>query len=298
METSRTIDRLLAQAAQTAPDPQAAREARIAAIRLLAFDNFERVSAALDQLLEDKPEIQHAALAALSSFNQPEIAPLLLARWPTATPTLRSEIVLALLTTRNRLPPLLQAIQNGVIPANQVPFARRAALLRSSDAQVKEWATKLFNAPGPRQEVIARYQTALALKGDAVRGRKVFETACANCHRTGDLGKDVGPNLATIRQWNPDQVLSNILDPNREVAPNFISYTVETKDGRTLVGIIANENAASLTLKSAEGVTETLLRRDIASITGSGLSLMPESLETAVTVEQMADLIAFLLSSQ
>ena len=198
---------------------------------------------------------------------------------------------------RSRLLPLLQAIQNGVIPANQVPFARRAVLLRSTDAQVKELAMELFGnaAPSPRKEVIAKYQTALSMKGDASRGKVVFETACATCHRAGDLGKDVGPNLATIRQWNADQVLSNILDPNREVAPNFVSYTIETKDGRTLDGIIADESAASVTLKRADDVTETVLRRDIISISGSGLSLMPEGLEAAITVEQMADLIAFLL---
>jgi putative heme-binding domain-containing protein len=136
------------------------------------------------------------------------------------------------------------------------------------------------------------------MKGDTSRGRKVFETACATCHRAGDLGKDVGPNLATIRQWNPELVLINILDPNREVAPNFVGYTVETRDGRTLDGLIADESAASLTLKRAEGVTETVLRRDIATISGSGLSLMPEGMESALTVEQMADLIAFLLLPQ
>src|SRR5947208_12189262 len=126
-------------------------------------------------------------------------------------------------------------------------------------------------APSPRREVIAKYQTALLMKGDASRGQKVFETACATCHRAGDLGKDVGPNLATIRQWNPEQVLSNILDPNREVAPNFVSYTVETRNGRTLDGIITDESVASVTLKRAEGVTETVFRRDIVPITASGL---------------------------
>jgi len=70
---------------------------------------------------------------------------------------------------------------------------------------------------------------------------------------------------------------------------------IETKDGRTLDGIVTAESAASLTLKRAEGLTETVLCRDIVQLTGSGLSLMPEGLETAITVEQMADLIAFLL---
>ena len=299
--TGDVIDRLLSQAARTAADSQAPLDARAGAIRLLTFDNFDRVSAALAGLLEAKQpqEVQLAAAAAIGSFTQPETATLLLARWPNGTPALRSEIVLAMLGGRSRLLPLLESIRNGVIPANQVPFARRGALLRSTDPQVKELAAKLFGdaAPGPRQEVIAKYQPALSMKGDVDRGRKVFEAACATCHRAGDLGQDVGPNLATIRQWSPDQVLSNILDPNREVAPNFVGYTVETKDGRTIEGLIAGESAASLTLKSAGGVTETVLRRDIGQISGSGLSLMPDGLESAVGVEQMADLIAFLVAT-
>src|SRR4030095_9985126 len=143
-------------------------------------------------------------------------------------------------------------------------FARRATLLRSSDAQVKELATKLFGdaSPRARQEVMGRSQGALSMDGEDTRGRKLFEASCPACHRLGDLGRDVGPNLATIRQWSPEQVLINILDPNREVAPNFAGYTIETKDGRMIDGLIVAENAASLTLKRAEGVTETALRTD------------------------------------
>src|SRR5678816_245409 len=125
-----------------------------------------------------------------------------------------------------------------------------------------------------RKEVIAKYEPALAMKGDSARGKIVFEQTCATCHRAGEIGKDVGPNLATIRQWNPEQVLINMLGPNREVAPDFLAYTIETKDGRTMDGIIAEESAASLTLKRAEGLTETALRRDIDQISGSDLSLM------------------------
>ena len=160
----------------------------------------------------------------------------------------------------------------------------------------KERLNQIFvGTAASRKDVVAKYQAALSMKGDAARGKTVFETACATCHRAGDLGKDVGPNLATIRQWSPEQMLINILDPNREVAPNFVGYTIETKDGRIIDGLIVAESAASLTLKRAEGVTEMVLRRDIAQLSASGLSLMPEGLETAVSVEQMADLLAFLL---
>jgi putative heme-binding domain-containing protein len=78
--------------------------------------------------------------------------------------------------------------------------------------------------------------------------------------------------------------------------PNFLAYTVETKDGKAIYGLIAEESTASLTMKRADGITETVLRRDISKITGSGLSLMPDGLEAAVNPEQMNDLISFLLT--
>lgn len=296
----RFIDALLDQGRDTALS-EAPLDTRLKAIQILAYDDFERVQEALAVLLAPKQpqEIQRAAVMTLGSFSQPEVAKLFLSGWRTYTPAIRSEVVNALLDARSRILALLDAIEGGLVPANQVPFARRAVLLRSAEPRVKQLATKLFSdaAPSSRKEVIAKYQAALSMKGDAVRGQKVFESACATCHRAGDLGKDVGPNLATIRQWNPQQVLINILDPNREVAPNFLGYTIETKDGRALDGLIADDSAASLTLKRAEGVTETVLRRDIARLSGSGLSLMPEGMESAVSIERMADLIAFLLPS-
>lgn len=293
----RFVDGLLDQGRDTAL-AEAPLDVRLKAIQALAYDDFEWVKDALTDLLAPKQpqEVQRAAVIALGSFSRPEVAGLLLSGWRTHTPAIRAEVINALLDVRSRIPVLLDAIESGVVPANQVPFARRAALLRAADATTKERLNKIFSsAMASRKDVVAKYQSALSLKGDAARGQAAFETACATCHRVGALGKDVGPNLATIRQWNPEQILINILDPNREVAPNFIGYTVETKDGRTLDGIIADENAASLTLKRADGVTETVLRSDIARISGSGLSLMPEGLEATMSVEQMADLIAFLL---
>ena len=298
--TKQNIDGIFAMATKTATDSGSPLNARTAAAQLLAFDDFEHAKEPLLSLFGpgQPQELQLAAVAVIGGFSQDETAQILLSRWPASTPAVRAEVVLAMLGGRNRILPLLEAIEKGTIPANQVPFARRAFLLRSTDAKVKETAARLFGdgAAGSRSAAIEKYKPALSLHGDAGRGRKIFETICAACHREGDIGNDIGPNLATIRQWNPDQVLINILDPNREVAPNFFNYLIETKDGRTIDGIIAEENAASVTLKRAGGVQESVLRRDIARLTSSSLSLMPEGLEAAISIEQMGDLIAFLLA--
>ncbi len=125
-------------------------------------------------------------------------------------------------------------------------------------------------------------------------GAKIYETLCMVCHRHLDRGNDVGPNLGTIKAWTAEQILTNVLDPNREVSPNFALYIVETNDGRTLSGLITSETAGNLTLKRADGGTDTVLRSEIKSLTSPGISLMPEGLEAAITPQQMADLITYL----
>jgi len=143
--------------------------------------------------------------------------------------------------------------------------------------------------------VIATYQESLGLSGDVARGEKVFRRECIACHRIGKEGHDVGINLATVKNRTAGEVLVHVLDPNREVSPNFFEYIVVTDDGRTSTGVIAAETATSITLRRAEGKQETILRDNIEEITSSGISLMPEGLEKKVTVSEMADLLAFLL---
>ncbi len=87
-----------------------------------------------------------------------------------------------------------------------------------------------------------------------------------------------------------------MLDPNREVNPQFVDYIVETSDGRVLTGLLAAETATSVTLKQAGGTLKTVLRADIDRIRSSGLSLMPEGLEKSLDQQALADVIAYIMS--
>ena len=250
----------------------------------------------LDSLLQPSVahELQQAALEALAVQRDPQVAPRLLAAWPALSPALREKAQSALLSYPDRVQALLAALEAKTVPLPQVSAAARAQLARHRDPQVAKRAARLFEAAGGnRGEVIARYLPALA-GGDAARGEKIYQLACLVCHKHGDQGNDVGPHLGTVQAWTPDQLLTNILDPNREVSPNFSLYLVETRDGRSLSGILTGETADQITLKRADGGQETLARRDLQRLTGTGTSLMPEGLEAAITPAQMADLIAFL----
>ena len=108
-------------------------------------------------------------------------------------------------------------------------------------------------------------------------------------------GHEVGPNLETVQNRTADELLVHILDPNREVSPNYIEYAVALTDGRVATGVIADETATSITLRRPEGAQETILRREIDEIASTGRSLMPEGLEQRIDPQEMADLLAFLL---
>jgi putative heme-binding domain-containing protein len=274
-------------------------ESRIVALSLLP--DLMLIADAMPKLTSflaaTKPaELQLAALDALNTYREPAVAEIIVGAWKTFTPTLRDKAALVLLSRTDRIPVLLAALESGAVPKTQVSAASRATLGRNKNADIAARVAKLFgDSSNPnRKAVIDKYLAALTTRGDTGRGAKVYELACMACHRHGSRGIDVGPHLATVKAWTPEQLLTNILDPNREVSPNFALYVIETKDGRTLSGLVMSETAGNVVLKRVDGGQESLLRSDIQSISSTGTSLMPEGVEAAITPEEMADLIEFL----
>jgi putative membrane-bound dehydrogenase-like protein len=293
------VDRLLTQAAADARDPKAPLAARLESIGLLTCGSFERASGPLAELLEARQpqEIQMAAARALAGFNKPQITALLLERYRAYTPAMRTEVVELLLARSDRIGPLLDAVKQGLVSPVQISSTRKLLLLKHSDPKIRAQAAAVLGsaATSARKEVIAAYKPALLLAADPLRGQKVFERECRTCHRANNVGRDVGPNLASIRHRSGEEVMTQVLDPNREVAPNFIQYVVTIDDGRVTTGIIASETATSITLKRAEDQQETILRQNIEEIASAGTSLMPEGLEKKLSHQDMADLLRFLL---
>ncbi|MBE2283746.1 MAG: c-type cytochrome [Prosthecobacter sp.] len=267
-------------------------------LALVALASIDRFSPMLRNALSPSSasDLQLAALEALGSYREPAVADMLIDAWPKMTPALRDKATTILLLRTDRIAKLLDAIEAKKITPAQLSVAAKATLGRQKTPALAKRIAKLIGdgSSSNRKEVIAKYVAVMALTGDVARGSKVYETACMVCHKFADKGNDVGPHLGTINAWTAEQLVTNILDPNREVSPNFSLYLVETIDGRTLSGLIASETAGNLTLKRADGGTDTVLRSEIKSLTSPGISLMPEGLEAAITPQQMADLIAYL----
>jgi putative heme-binding domain-containing protein len=90
----------------------------------------------------------------------------------------------------------------------------------------------------------------------------------------------------------------NILDPNREINPKFLTYAASTTAGRVITGMITEETPNNLTIRQADGVAVPIPRTEIEEIESTGMSYMPEGLESQIDHQAMADLLAYLMSAE
>jgi putative heme-binding domain-containing protein len=293
---------LLKNARAVAPDAGAAIPRRIEAVRTLSLVKFPQEEKLFAQLLQlrQPPEVQAAALETLGRYDNPEVANLIIEAWPALSPKLRATAAETLFSRPAWILSLLDAVEKKHVARSDLDPARINFLQAHTDLAIKKRAAEVFGklTLGKRQDVVAAYQKSLDLKGGRERGKELFKKECSACHRLEGVGTQLGGDLNAIRNRGRESILLNILDPNREVLPQFVSYTVVLDDGRTLTGMLSAETATSITLNKPDGSSQTILRVNIESLRSTGLSFMPEGLEERVNHQQMADLLAYLESIQ
>jgi putative membrane-bound dehydrogenase-like protein len=289
---------LLAESAKTAASDAAPLKARVAAVeqlRLATFNEQQPLFAAL--LAPAVPvDLQSAALATLGSYDAADVSTLILGRFAGFSPQLKGQATDVLLSRPAWTLALLAALEEGRLSAGELDPVRLKLLAEHRNEAIRTRAAKLLAGSqlSRRADVVAVYRGVLEAKGDAERGKQVFAKTCAACHKVQGVGHDIGPNLAAMKARGAEAILLNVLDPNREVNPQYLSYALLTADGRQLTGLIAAETATSVTLKRADNATDTVLRIDIDQLRSSGMSLMPEGLEKQIDQAAMADLLEYL----
>ena len=283
---------------KVASDDQSAEAARVQAIQLMGLTSFEESGQTLASLLAlNQPQaVQLAAIATLARFTDPQVGPELAKRWDTYTPRVRSEALSVLLAKTDRATALLHAIEAGTIRPSALDTTQTRFLREHRDQNIRQLADKVLAAKPAttRQQVIDAFMPALNLKGDPAHGKKIYEERCVSCHRLGGEGHALGPDLVTVKNSGPEKMLVNILDPNREVQPAYVSYLVETKDDESLIGIIANETATTVTLRQAYSKEDVIPRSKIKKMQSQGQSLMPEGLEAGLAPKDFADLLRYI----
>ncbi|HXJ55646.1 MAG TPA: HEAT repeat domain-containing protein, partial [Verrucomicrobiae bacterium] len=155
------------------------------------------------------------------------------------------------------------------------------------------------NEAAPSPEEYARQ--AVAKSGDPWRGQRIFfeeqRTACIRCHAVHGWGGGVGPELTTAgAQFGRATLIESILFPSKTVREGYQQIEIELKSGEIYNGLVKAENATAVILLDAEGRQQPIARDQIAARRNSRLSLMPEGLQAALSLDEFTDLVAYVES--
>ena len=292
-------DQLFATALDTEADTASRLTAWDQAIKLAPAS--DRILDAIDTLLTPQlaPETGAKAIASLGAARVPGLTEKLISIRGSLGPKLTTEILTLLLARADTTTELLQVIADGNAQFTELQLDQRQALLNHPTPEIAARARELMEMKGSavasnRQALVNEWMPVTELNGNLENGIAMYKKHCMLCHKHGELGVAIGPNLTGMAVHPKEEILINVLDPNRSVENNFRMYQILTVDGAVLAGMLAGESANSLRLIDTQGKEKLVLREDIEQMNASAKSLMPEGFEGQISKQEMSDLLTFL----
>jgi putative heme-binding domain-containing protein len=279
-----------------------------------ALDNLVRVKdpevvPVLHALLDDA-KVRRKVIAGLGRFDDPQTAPLLVARFGDLDGEERQAAINSLTSRATYAKAFLTAVVGKQIAKDVLDSATtRRQIQALADAEIEALMTKAWGRSQPTSEdslaAIARYKArltpAVLEQADRTAGRAVYAKTCMVCHKLFGEGGSIGPDITGSNRADLDYILTNIIDPNAEVAKEYMLTMVETRDGGFFGGIVVEENEATIRLLTATGEIEQIARRNVAvgdngkpAITVQPVSMMPVGQLLALQSDEVRDLIAYL----
>lgn len=220
-------------------------------------------------------------------------------RSPGASATVRTEAIGRLLGAPASALELLWAVESEALSKE----AREEAIARGSEhpqSQVRDLFERFLPEEKRKRRLgsIVRPEEVLALAGEPARGKETFEStslACRTCHRIGDSGGEVGPDLSQVgKRLKREQILESILSPSKAVDPRYAAYAVETRQGQLHLGILVERTAKEVVLRDAQNKLLKVPAEQVKSLLPQEKSLMPELLFRDLTAPELAGLIDYL----
>jgi putative heme-binding domain-containing protein len=297
--SGRPPEELIALVTDAEADPNA---------RLSAFTNLTRSAKPellpiIRKLINDRI-LATAARSALAAYDDPAIPKALLSPWPVRSQEQQQASIATLITRPAYAHALLDAVKSGTVPAATItPYqARQIRSLNDPALTEKLTATwgELRDTPEAKQAEMDQWTKLLTPEvtaaADPKKGKAIFATACAACHKLYGEGGALGPELTGSDRHKLSYLLENILDPSAIVPADYRMTLLQLKDGRTLTGVIPEQTDRTLTLQTpAERLT--LEKSQITTQQQLPISFMPEGLLASLGEDQARHLIAYLMST-
>ncbi len=281
-------------------DAQAPVAQRLAAIEALVAAKDAGLAETLRRLLKE-PALRPVALRGLAAYDDAKTPPAILELLPSLPPAEKRDALGTLASRLSFARPLVAALAAGRLAAKDLPadLVRQLRNYRQADLNTaldQHWGAARESSADKKAEM-ERYRKLLTAasspKPDLAKGRAVFAKTCGQCHLLYGVGGRVGPDITGSNRADLDYLLHNILDPNAEIPNDYRTWNLDTKDERSVSGVLARQDATAVTIVTPNE-TLTIARGDIATLKQSELSMMPEGLLQALPEEEVRNLIAYL----
>ena len=293
------LEREVLKLTETPDEPLEVRTAAIAAAAQVASVPAATI---LERLLNDRdPKIQVAALKGLVKSENWSTMRKLLTENRVSAQVQRNAVQEMLGSTAGALM-LYRLLDDSSLPSDlRGPLVERAS--RHADANVRTLFDRFIPADlrAKRLGRIIQPDQILSLDGNAERGREIYlkSTAaqCAKCHKIGDEGGTLGPDLSQIgKKYERGALLETILDPSKAMAPEYVPHLLETKSGKVYAGFLVEKTDTQVELKDADGKTVRVPADDVELLAPQATSIMPELVLQDVSAQDAADLLAYLMT--
>ncbi len=190
---------------------------------------------------------------------------------------------------------------------SELPPAERDTLLAAAVKHSSPVIQDLFSGyqPPERRRItlgsVIRPETILQRTGDVERGEKLFWLTagmqCRNCHKVGEQGGSTGPELRESSEKRTRvEILENLLDPSKVIDRKYVTYVVQTDDGKVITGLLVRQDAKEVVLRDAQGKDISIPRNEVEVLQQSPKSLMPEGMLRDLTAQEAADLLDYLVA--
>ena len=287
----------------TLADASAAPAARQHAFAVLSRAPDRAALPVFVKLLDDAG-FRSTAIPLLARFDAPEVSNALIAHLMKFKPAERSAALDALTSRATFARSLLDAVAAGRVPRDQLTafhVARLHALKNPDlDQRVASAWGKINQTPVEKQAQIAKlekiFNEAPLWAFSANAGRQHFQKLCVQCHRIGNEGARLGPELTGAGKHGVRYFLENVIDPDAVIGTDFQATMIETKDDETVTGLMANETASAVTLRTTTGDI-VIPKTSIKARTRGEKSLMPEGLLDSLNEREQIELLKFLTSN-
>ncbi len=246
--------------------------------------------------------VRLAAVRVLSRHDKEEVAKTLLSAYPKSPPATQSLTREVLFSRKSSAKSILLAVESGQIAAAEFPIEQVRTVALHKDPELDALVTKHWGKlqSATREEKLAEVRRLnndlRAAAGNAAAGHALYKKHCATCHQLFGEGTKLGPDLTTANRKDKDYLLVSLVDPSVVIRKEYLSYVVQTVDGRTLTGMLVERNADGVTLANAKNERTNIPASQIEAMEELPISLMPEDLYRQFKPQELRDLFAYLMS--